>query len=754
MDSPQDLLFGALALRLDSISAEQFAEACITWSTRTDRPRLAELLVERGWMTRSECDEIERQLGEADGDKPLDLPELDSGVQEGAPSLADMELPGVRGGRYTIQEFRGEGGAGCVYIALDHVLNREVALKEVKPEMSRSSLARRRLLREVQITGQLEHPSIVPIYDLAGQVEGDTPFYTMRLVRGQLLQEAFADYHARLETRAVHPLELPRLLRALISICNAISYAHSRGVIHRDLKPENVVLGRFGEVVLLDWGLAKLVGGAARPEETESVGITADAKLKDTVVGLAVGTPAYMAPEQVTGGSGPVDVRTDVYGLGAILFELLTGRAPHVGDDSAEVLTRIASEATPRARDIESSAPPALDGVCARAMALNLENRYATAQDMADDLERFLADEPVLAYPGGLAHRLGSWARRNRTWTLAAAAALLITIAVTTTAAVRLGNMAAQEREAREHSLWVAAKIAAEKIANEIDLRWHYLKDEAADSVLRTLVRASEDWDDLAGSSRRSELETWIADKHGKYSGAARSNSWFLQDGNGRHLARSPPDPGIVGDNFAYRDYFHGRGQDYAEGTETSPIQEFHRSIVFKSAATDNLIVAFTTPVWDEKGVEVIGILGMTVELGDFAGLHANLGSDHLAVLVDTKNDWIEADKQTGLILHHPGLNPQGQGVFRIRSGLVNNLQILRRLELGRRARLRMLSEEEKLALYREPLLGSLDSEYQDAVGGRYEGGWLAAFEPVIVSEGTDDFGDTGWIVIVQQRRN
>jgi hypothetical protein len=212
-----------------------------------------------------------------------------------------------------------------------------------------------------------------------------------------------------------------------------------------------------------------------------------------------------------------------------------------------------------------------------------------------------------------------------------------------------------------------------------------------------------------------------------------------------------------VGDNFAYRDYFHGEGQDYQEGTEHEPIRGFHRSIVFKSAATGNLIVAFTTPVWDEKEVEVIGILGMTVELGHFGGLHTNLGPDQLAVLVETKNDWIEEDEKTGLVLHHPALTeaPKGQGVFRISPGLVKNMERLRQLELGRRDRLRMLSQEERLALDpMEPLLGSLDREYQDAVGGRYEGNWLAAFEPVVVNAGPDDFGDTGWIVIVQERRN
>ena len=239
----------------------------------------------------------------------------------------------------------------------------------------------------------------------------------------------------------------------------------------------------------------------------------------------------------------------------------------------------------------------------------------------------------------------------------------------------------------------------------------------------------------------------------------ADAPSWFRTDPEGRQLASSPPQPDILGENFAYRDYFHAEGEDYEEGTPASPIRDFHFSIAFRSKATEHLIVAFTTPIWDgeKSDRQVIGVLGMTVKLGSFAGLQTNLGDDQLVVLVETKQYRIDEEEGAGLVLHHPGLaeSSGGRQIFRLDPAQIESLRMLTQLELGRRARLNRLTPEEKNAPGRlEPLIGAMETSYRDAVGGRFEGEWLAAFAPVIVNVGSDALDGSGWIVIVQERKD
>ena len=218
-----------------------------------------------------------------------------------------------------------------------------MALKEIKPTASPSPESWRRFLKEAQVTGQLEHPNIVPVYELARRKEDDQPFYTMRFVRGQTLRNAIAEFHRRRAGKPAERLELQRqLLEPFIKVCQAVGYAHSRGVIHRDLKAENVVLGGYGEVVVLDWGLAKVVGqpdGDGPQSQAPRISISAEADATKTQGQL--GTPVYMAPEQVDARHGVVDTRTDVYGLGGILFEILTGSPPAPGENVTEVFRNV-----------------------------------------------------------------------------------------------------------------------------------------------------------------------------------------------------------------------------------------------------------------------------------------------------------------------------------------------------------------------------------------------------------------------------
>jgi serine/threonine protein kinase len=294
--------------------------------------------------------------------------------------------------RYVVRRLQGEGGLGRVYAAYDRDLNREVALKRMREDQAGHPEAVRRFLREAQVTGQLEHPNIVPVYELARGPEDDQPFYVMRLVRGPTLRDAGTAYHRRCRDGRGDSLELWRLLGAFVSVCQAIGYAHSRGVIHRDLKPDNVVLGEFGEVILLDWGLAKLLGD---PDDTTRVVDSGPIDPGGTIAGERLGSPAYMAPEQAEGRTDLIDERTDVYGLGTVLFELLTGEPPHQGEDSADVYQKILAGETPRARAVMPAVPEALDAICGKAMAKERDQRYARALDLAEAVRLFLAAEPA-----------------------------------------------------------------------------------------------------------------------------------------------------------------------------------------------------------------------------------------------------------------------------------------------------------------------------------------------------------------------
>jgi WD40 repeat protein/serine/threonine protein kinase len=370
--------------------------------------------------------------------------------------------------RYVRIRLHARGGIGQVWVAHDRDLGREVAMKELRPDRADVAAARRRFLNEARITGQLEHPGVVPIYELGLGPAEQQPFYTMRFIRGRTLREASQAYRA---TASGGMLELRRLLQVFVSVCNTVAYAHARGVIHRDMKGPNVILGDYGEVFVLDWGAAKAfhpsAGTAAdtpRPaashdELTQGVdGIVED---NLTLANQIIGTPAYMAPEQAEGCPDRIGPWTDVYGLGAILFEVLCGIPPHQGDNLSETLQRIRNDETPRVRSVVPSTPAALDAVCAHAMARRPEARYPTATALAEDVQRWLADEPVQAWREPWMVRTRRWLGRHRT-RVTSAVAVLVVAAVGL--AIGLGLLAtANQRE-------LAARQDAERQRDEARL--------------------------------------------------------------------------------------------------------------------------------------------------------------------------------------------------------------------------------------------------------------------------------------------
>ncbi len=466
------------------------------------RPRVEDFLDERGESERAKLLrwllQVEVELRHKDGDVPTPdeylrrfpgHPEVIAEVfaassvgagpvgtiriptSHGRPGDGDDEarVPGgsgrvVGGSRFRILSAHAQGGLGKISVAWDEELGREVAVKEIHRDRADDE-SRGRFVREAKITGNLEHPGIVPVYAL-GEFGDGRPFYAMRFIRGESLKQAIARFHAA-DVPGRDPgervLALRNLLRRFIDVCNAIAFAHSRGVLHRDIKPGNIMIGEYGETLVVDWGLAKAVGGAEggggaaaqRVPRPHSAGGS-----MPTVAGSALGTPAYMSPEQAAGELDRLGPRSDVYSLGATLYCLLTGKKPlgDRGGDIEELLRRARAGDVPPARMVMREVPPALEAVCRKAMAPRPEDRYDSARALADDVERWLADEPVAAWREPRSGRALRWARRHRTPVAASLVAMMAAV---------LGLGAATVVQARVNDQLMNAKAMTDRALDE-----------------------------------------------------------------------------------------------------------------------------------------------------------------------------------------------------------------------------------------------------------------------------------------------
>lgn len=296
--------------------------------------------------------------------------------------------PDFSGTKYTFVKELARGGMGTVYVAEDTELNRQVAIKVLSATDFSDDL-RRRMKREAQIIARLEHPGIVPVHDV-GELPDGRVFYAMKLVRGVRLDEYAANTSSTRER-----------LRKFQAVCDAVAFAHAHGVIHRDLKPQNIMMGSFGEVLVLDWGVAKIL------RDDRSVSSEADTlmlppigtnKVSDTAHGTVIGTRQYMSPEQARGEVDRLDERSDIYSLGAVFYFLLTDQAPN--DDK------------PRAVNPKVTKPA--EAICLKAMARDRSNRYASAAELSADVSRLLDAEPVSAYRENVYEKVSRWVSKNR----------------------------------------------------------------------------------------------------------------------------------------------------------------------------------------------------------------------------------------------------------------------------------------------------------------------------------------------------
>ncbi len=322
------------------------------------------------------------------------------------------EAPDLPSGRYQLKKFHARGGMGEIWVAEDQDIDRSVALKKMRA--GANAKQKDSFLREAQITGQLEHPGVVPVHELSEDENGE-PFYVMKFVKGGTLTDCINEYHGPANPGAV-PREVQglRLLQNFLNICQTVAFAHSQKIIHRDLKPDNVMVGPYGETLLLDWGLAKTVGQTDTPGTPGAVRYSYSGESLETLDGVVKGTPSYMSPEVAEGNMAAVDESSDIYLLGGTLYHILTGQKPRSAKRVTEYIELARTKLPVPPRKLKPEIPKPLEAICLKALAHRKEDRYATAQALAEDVQRHLAGEPVSAYQENLWERTLRWVKRHR----------------------------------------------------------------------------------------------------------------------------------------------------------------------------------------------------------------------------------------------------------------------------------------------------------------------------------------------------
>lgn len=417
--------------------------------------------------------------------------------------------------RYRPTAIHARGGLGAVFRAHDEELNRLVALKEILPEHSANLRHQEKFVFEAKVTGSLEHPGIVPVYGL-GRYQDNQPYYAMRFIRGRSFAKLIREFHEKnqhLATTIFLDRDFRSLLRRLIETCNAIHFAHEHGVLHRDIKPANVMIGNYGETLVVDWGLAKLIEDGDSPKMNQDQSTRIDiggSGSSRTRQGSIVGTPMYMSPEQAYAENERLDGRTDIYSLGAVLFHLVTGKNPIDGRTSVDVIRNVRDGKTQTMNDLVPTAPRALASICRRAMALQPADRYATAVALADDIDRWLSDDAVLAHVPheNVLERAGRLIRRYRSWTISGALALLMITGISVVAGLLVNQARKEEQHAKEQER--LAKIEAVEFKQDAVERYR----DSRNAIDTWLVQSTDALQFFPGTNavRKRLLERAIED--------------------------------------------------------------------------------------------------------------------------------------------------------------------------------------------------------------------------------------------------
>lgn len=650
-----------------------------------------------------------------------------------------------------------EGGLGVVCKALDRQLNREVAVKFIRDSHRSDPEAIRRFQAEAEITGRLDHPGIAPIYG-HGQTSDGVPFYSMKFVEGRDLGEAIKAFFSQV-TPSYDDVEFARLLNSFMSVCRTIGFAHSRGIIHRDIKPQNIRIGIFQETIVLDWGLAVPMDRKhAYRDGDPSILLLANGASPAPSAG---GTPAYMSPEQLSGST--VTPASDIYSLGAVLYRILTGQ-PTLNTRTPEATLEALIECGfPAPRELQPGLPRPLEAICLKALSLQPNDRYESAQEIAADVERFLSGQAVSCHRETPYERCGRWVRHHQAWArhlalglvAIAIASVLLTLATWRLAANReqqrrhaemQRNEATMAREdallEKRRSLVLASRLAARSIAAEIELRGAMLREESRSSNLRKWLAA---WNSEPGKSESiSQINDWLKDRFlARAADNLPTSTWNIQSVDGTQLARvatRDADGGSasLGKNFRFRDYFHALGQDLDPDSPEAAIAQPHRydvhvSSVFVSTNTAIPSVSFSTPIHEESDHQlesrVIGIFASTVHLSRMDLLPG-------AILVDLRPNVINGQRLEGVVLRHGKLDANRS---QHRSWYTLSAEDL--------SRIRSFLDERPRRF--ESLSNFVDDPLVEIVDPITETKVQVAVAPVILAN-QPDHNQVGWVVLMQ----
>lgn len=450
---PHDYLFLLLALQDQEIDGRRVVAAARAIGAGVSRTAFRDELVRLGILTRDRCEELlttlAKELERVHWDGARLRSELTAAVSpaasealraDGADAKAPVEPDPLHSDQFSDRELHAKGGLGEVWRVRDRFADRIVALKRIRSDRNSEPDTCQRFMHEARITARLEHPNVVPVYQLFPGSHGVEPFYVMPFLKGETLFESIRRFHEQHLTPEEWRQELHRQVGRLIDACKAVAYAHAQGVVHRDIKPANIMLGEFGGVFVVDWGLAK---DGFHSEEGDEPPI-------DDEHGRRIGTPAWMSPEQAGGCTELIDRRTDIYALGGVLFAILTGSAPHTRwaehGKPGRLMLKIVQEPTPRVRDFNTAAPASLAAVCGKAMAKEPNERYSSVADFMLDLERWRAGENVSAVPETWTHRLArrAIARPTRSVLVSAVVVILLSCGLLAAAAVLVNQYQAR----------------------------------------------------------------------------------------------------------------------------------------------------------------------------------------------------------------------------------------------------------------------------------------------------------------------